>query len=96
MGDGYAVAFHGDGAHGGRIEEQIDQVVVQKVDFVDVEDSAVRLGQQARLEVHRAVGQRLFEVDGSCDAILGGSDGKLHQAHRPGLHRRVRPEGSVG
>ena len=90
VGDRYAVAFHGDGAHRGRIEEQIDQVIVQQVDFVDVEDSAVRLGQQARFEVHRALAESLFEVDRSRDAILGGTDGKLHQAHGPGLHR-LRP-----
>ena len=32
----------------GRVEQQVDQVVVQQVDLVDVEHAAVRGGQQAR------------------------------------------------
>src|ERR1700737_2898786 len=31
--------------HGGGIEQHVDQVVVEQVDFIDIEDVAVRLGQ---------------------------------------------------
>ena len=90
VGDRDAVAFHGDGAHGGGIEEQVDQMVVQQIDLVDVENPAVRLGQKARFEVHGALAERLFEVDRSGHAVLGGPDGKLDQPHGPGLHRLRR------
>ena len=42
VGDGYAVALHRDGAHRGRIEQQVDQMVVQQIDLVDVQDAAMR------------------------------------------------------
>ena len=96
MGDGYAVALHGDGPHGGSVEKQVDQVVVQEVDFVDVQDAAMRLGQQARLEVHGAIAQRLLEIDRTRHTILRRADGKLDQSHRPGFNGRVGTERAIG
>ena len=32
------------------VEQHVDEVVVEQVDLVDVEDPAVRYGEQARLE----------------------------------------------
>src|SRR5439155_4518855 len=48
--DAYAFALDRVDAHRGGVEQDIDQVIVEQVDFVDVEQGAVRLGQQARLE----------------------------------------------
>jgi hypothetical protein len=90
-----AVAFDGDGTHGGRIEEQVDQMVVQEIDLVDVQDPAMRIGQQTRLEAHRAIAQRLLEVDRSRHAVLGGADRKFDQSHRPGFHGCVGAERAV-
>ena len=42
------VAFHVHPAHRGRVEQHVDQVVVQEVDLVDVEDAAVCARQQTR------------------------------------------------
>ena len=47
------------------------EVVVEQVDLVDVEDPAVRLGQQPGLERLVAVAQRPRDVDRAGDAILG-------------------------
>ncbi len=91
----YAVALHGDGTHGGRIEEQVDQMVVQEIDLVDVQDPAMRIGQQTRFEAHRAIAQRLLEVDRSRHAVLGGADGKFDQSYGPGFHGCVGAERSV-
>ena len=50
-----AVALDGRAAHRGGVEQQVDEVVVQQVDLVDVEDPAVRLGQQAGLVLRLAL-----------------------------------------
>ena len=67
-------------AHGGGVEQHVDQVVVQQVHLVDIEDAAVRARQQARREGMFAVSQHLLQIDGADDAVLGRSDGQLHQA----------------
>ena len=95
VGDRYTVALHGDGPHGGRVQQQVDQVVVQEVHFVDVQNAAMRPGQQTRLEVHGAVAQRLLKIDRTCHAVFRGADGKLDQSYGPGLHGRVGTERAV-
>jgi len=47
VGDADAVALDGVDAVRGRVEDHVDEVVVEQVDLVDVEDAAVRAGQQA-------------------------------------------------
>jgi hypothetical protein len=84
-------------AHRGGVEQGVDEVVVQQVDLVDVEQPAVRGGQQARLEVRDAFGQRALQVQGADDAVLGRADRQLDQLRRaavPGgvVVRAVRAE----
>ena len=50
-------------AERGRVEQDVRQVVVEQVDLVDVEDPAVRLGEQPRLERPLALLQRPGDVD---------------------------------
>ena len=50
MGDRDALALDDVDPERGRVEQDVRQVVVEEVDLVDVEDAAVRLGEQARLE----------------------------------------------
>jgi hypothetical protein len=83
-----AFAFHGRPAGGGGVQQQIDQMVVQQIDFVDVEDAAVRGGQQPRLVAHLAGAQSLLEVQGADDAVLGRAHGELDQPSRPGAGGR--------
>lgn len=47
---GDAFALHVRGAHGRRIQQQVHQVVVEQVDLVDVQDSAMCIGEEPRLE----------------------------------------------
>ena len=91
-----AVALDGRAAHGGGVEEQVDEVVVEQVDLVDVQDPAVGAGQQAGLVVRLALRQRPLEVQRAEHPVLGGADGQLDEPHRPGLGGRVRGERSVG
>ena len=44
-----AFALDGRPAGGGGVQQQIDQMIMEQIDFVDVEDAAVRGGQQPRL-----------------------------------------------
>lgn len=74
--------------HRGGVEEQVDQVVVEEVDLVDVEDPAVRVGEQARLEGLHALRERPLDVQGADEPVLGGADGEFDHAGRP---RGARP-----
>lgn len=57
------VAFDVHPAHGGGVEQDVDEVVVQQVDLVDVENTAVCTGQQARREGVLTVAQHLLQVE---------------------------------
>ena len=83
-----ALALDDVDAHGGGIEEHVDDVVVEQVDLVHVEDVAIRLGQHAGLEAARAFLEGRLEVDGPDDAVLRGVDGQLHDAHAAGACRQ--------
>jgi hypothetical protein len=88
----------GHAAGGGRVEEQVHEVVVEEVDLVDVEDAPVGAGQEPRLVLDPAVGERALQVERAEDPVLGGAHGQFDQAHRagldpgPGRERTVRGE----
>ena len=97
-----AVALHVVRAQRRRVEQQVDQVVVQQVDLVDVEHAAVRGGQQPGLEGRDALGERALEVQRAGEPVLGRADRQLDQpgrarlgsVRRPGV--RARPGTRVG
>ena len=80
-------------AHRGGVEEHVDEVVGQQVDLVDVEDAAVRGGEQAGLEGGHAVAQRAVEVERAEQSIGGRAHRQLDQRDGPALHGSavVRP-----
>ena len=47
-------------AAGGDIEQQIDQMIGQQVDFIDVEQTAMGAGEQARREAYFTILQCLL------------------------------------
>ena len=63
MGDRNALALDHVDAEGGRVEQDVGQMVVEQVDLVDVEDPAVRLREQPGLQGPLAVLQRPRNVD---------------------------------
>ena len=84
-------------AHRGRVEQDVDQMVLEQVDLVDVEDAAVGGREQAGLEGALAGFQRALQIEGSDQPVLGGADrqfdeGRPARAAGQGLARlRARP-----
>ena len=80
---------------GARVDDEVDEVVVEEVDLVDVEHPAVDLAQQARLEYWPARRQGGLQVESSDETILGGAQGQRpHHLTRQQLcqttdHRRL-------
>ena len=56
------------------IKQQVDDMVLEQIDLVDVKKAAMRLGQQAGLEMLLAPGQRLFQIQRADDPILGRAE----------------------
>ena len=83
VGDGQALSFHAVGAAGGGVEDEVDQVVGEEIDFVHVENGAVGGGEEAGLEAPLAALDGGLEVEGAGDAVLRRADWQLHQGHRP-------------
>ena len=96
VGDRDAVTFDGRAAHRGRIQQKVDEVVVQEVDLVDIQDAAVGAGEESGLILGDAFGERLLEVERAEYAVLGGADGELDEANRPGFDRGAYGERSIG
>jgi hypothetical protein len=80
----HAVALHGRPAHGGSVEQEVDEVVVQQVDLVDVQQAAMRVRQQPGVVLGDAVGQRPAQVQRAHDPVLGRADGQLDEPGRAG------------
>ncbi len=79
VGEGDALALDDVHAHGGRVEQHVDHVVVEQVDLVDVEQAAVGGGQDAGLEVALALLDGLLDVERADDAVFGGGDGQVDE-----------------
>lgn len=69
-----------DAPHRSGVEQDIDQVIVQKVHLVHVQHTAMSGGQQSRLERTFAVSQHLLQIERTDHAILGRADWKLYQS----------------
>ncbi len=80
----HPVAFDVGDTEGGRVQQQVHEMVVQEVDLVDVEQAAMGGGEQPRPQRRDAFGERPVEVDRPGDPVLGGADRQLHQTCRPG------------
>ncbi len=93
-----ALALHVVHAQRGRVEQQVDEVVVEQVDFVHVEHPAMRRGQQAGLEGGRARGQHALDVQRAGQPVLGRPHRELGQRDRAELGRGagVRSRGTRG
>ena len=87
MPDRDALALHVIHAQGGRVEQQVHQMVVEQVDLVDVEHAAVRRGEQAGLEGGRARGQHALDVERTGQAVLGRPHRQFGQRDRAELSR---------
>ena len=69
--DAETLAFHHVLARGGDVEQQVDDMVLEQVHFVDVEIAAIGLGQQSGFEGFLALGQGTLEVERADDPVFG-------------------------
>ncbi len=92
---GDAFALDVRGTHGGGVEQQVDQVVVEQVDLVDVQDAAMRVREEPRLEGLHALGERPLDVERPDEPVLGRADRQLHGPRRP-RHAGPGLVGTVG
>ena len=76
-------------AHGGGVEEGVDEMVVQEVDLVDVEHAAMGLREQTGLVGTDALGQRALEVERADEPVLGRPDRQLDELRRAVEPRRL-------
>ena len=96
VGDGDLLARDHVDAHGGGVQEHVDQVVLEQVHLVHVEELAVGLGQNSRLEGPTTLAQRSLQVDRTDHPILGGTEGQLHHPGGPDRNRQSLPQGQPG
>jgi hypothetical protein len=80
-------------AGGGGVQQEVHKVVLQQVHLVDVEETAVRAGEQPRLERLDALGQRPLQVERADNAVLGGAQREIDDGDRRALalQRSVLP-----
>ena len=71
---------------GGDIQQQVHQVILEQVDFVDVEKPAMRLCQQARFKCLLPGAQGAFEIERADHPVLGCSQGQVDERHRALAH----------
>ena len=78
--------------------KQIDQMILEKIDLVYVEKSAVGLREQARLERFLAARQRAFEIERADHAVLGRAERQVDHGDRLqcGLEGAPRRGGADG
>ena len=75
----HPVALDVHPAHCRRIQQDIDQMVVQQIDLVDVQHTLVRPGQQAWRESMLTITQHLLQVKRTDYPVLGGADRQFNE-----------------
>lgn len=71
---GDALALNDVASAGGSVQQGVHEVVVEQVHFIDVEDPAVGIGKDARLEAPLPLLERNLKIDRPDDTVLGGRD----------------------
>jgi len=74
-----ALTFDDVHTHRRRVEQRVNDVIIEEVHFVDVQDAAVGIGQKPRLEAPLAVLERMFEIDRTHDPVFGGRNRQIHE-----------------
>ena len=81
MTDRKPLAFDDVGTRHGNIEQKIDKMVFEQVDFVDIEKTAIGLGEQAGFKALFARGQCTFEIEAADNAIFRGAQRQINEGH---------------
>src|SRR5687768_6467424 len=59
------------------IEKQIDKMIFQKIDFIDIQEAAMRARQQAGLESAGSMQKRMLDIDRARHTILRRSEWEI-------------------
>ena len=76
--------FHQVLSRRGNVDEQIDQMVLEEVDLIDVEKSAIGACQKSGLEGLHALRQGAFQIERADDPILGHTERHVDHGDRNG------------
>ena len=88
MGEGDAFALDDVHAAGGRIQEDVDNVVVEQVDFIDVEEAAVGGGEHARFVTALAFLDGPFDVERANHPVFRGGNRQVDERGAAFFHRQ--------
>src|SRR6516162_1035611 len=69
----------------GNIQEQINQMVLEQIHFIDVEKAAIGTREQSRFERLNADPERALNVDCAADAVFGGAQRQVYDGHGSAL-----------
>nr|VVM65263.1 hypothetical protein PS652_01489 [Pseudomonas fluorescens] len=67
------------GATGGHVQQQVDQMIRQKIDFIHIQHAAIGLGQHPGRKLRLALAQRRIQVEGTDQAFFTGAQRQGHE-----------------
>jgi len=95
VGEGDSFTLDDIAAHRRCIEQYINHVVVQQVDFVDVEQPAVGRCQHARLKVALAFLDGCLDIQGANNPVLRSRNRQVNEWRFARFHRDLRAAGET-
>ena len=87
MGEADTLALDHIDAHRCRVEQQVNHVIIQQVDFVNIKQAAVGRGQYPRLKVALAFLNGLLNIERPDDPIFGRADRQVDKLDAAFDHR---------
>ena len=88
MAEGNPFAFNHINAHGSRVQQNIDHMVIQQVDFIDVKQTAVGCRQHPGFKMPFTFLNRFFNVERANHPIFSRRDWQVNKRGRAHLHRQ--------
>jgi len=85
MADGNAFALDYVAARRRRVKQYIHDVIVEQIDFVDVEETAIGASKQSGLERLDSLNERAFYVERSAHPIFGCPEREIDNRNRATL-----------
>ncbi len=80
MAEGDGLPLHDVDPHRRRVEQQVDDVIVQQVDLVHVEDAPVGRCEHAWIELPLPLLDGALDIQRAHDAVLRRADGEVDEA----------------
>jgi len=69
-------------ARGGDVDQQIDEVILEEIDFVDIEKATIGAGEKSGLEGLDPIDERTFEIERADHAVLGCAERHVDHGNR--------------